>query len=192
MLRLKTSLLVKSKIRFLPEKKIGQFFTSSHMPLCHELELSSWLPDIPRLDPWFLYFKKRNKVMKGPPKQKSGGPKCCLLYFLKHKIWNARKPCWFILMISNVHKLNHRRSASLCKVNNPQGPFFYSTSFYGGHAWPCSNSQMVSANNEYYGPCDSAQLAIAVLVHLWCIPHGRFVAGPRSFRGIAWPASRIS
>lgn len=190
MLRLETSLLVKSKIRFYQKKNWARFYIFTHC-LCAVssscragyLISTDWIPD--------FCISKKTKVMKGRPKQKSCGPKCCRLVFLKHKNFNARKPCWFILMISNVHKLNHRRSASLCKVNNPQGPFFF-TSLYGWHAWPCCTSQFVSANNEYYGPCDSAQLAIAVLVHLWCIPHGRFVAGPRSFRGIAWPASRIS
>lgn len=130
MLRLETSLLVKSKIRFYQKKKLGKILHLHTLPLCRELELSSWLPDIRRLDPWFLYFKKKQSDERSSqtkilwPKML---PKCIFEAHLK--FWNARKPCRFILMISNVHKLNHRRSASRCKLNNPQGPFF--TSLYG-------------------------------------------------------------
>lgn len=124
MLRLETSLLVKSKIRFY-QKKTGQFFTSSHIasvPWARAVELATWHP---RLDPWFLYFKKKTKWWKVVPNKNLVAQNAAWRYFLKHKNFNARKPCWFILMISNVHKLNHRRSASRCKLNNPQGPFFF-------------------------------------------------------------------
>lgn len=183
MLRLKTSLLVKSKIRFYQRKNWAIFyiFTHASVPWARAVELATWYP---RLDPWFLYFKKPNwKVVRN----KNLVAKMLPWYFWStfEMLGSPADSSWWSAMFTNsiTGGVPH-----VARWTTPKDHFLHP---FMGHAWPCCNSQIVSANNEYYGPCDSAQLAIAVLVHLWCIPHSRFVAGPRSFRGIAWPASRI-